>query len=141
MLTANAASPNYWFLTAALLAVATLIIHLAFGSPEVMGPLYTSSAPKMTIAITDVIWQQVSVLIAVAAAAFVVAAFRPAWQRPVAVMMGGQFALVTVLFLIYGALWYQSPWPMPQWILFGVMAILAFIGMGRRTRPAVAPEL
>jgi hypothetical protein len=96
-----------------------------------MSPLLASSLPPVVKGVFDVMWHQITALLLISSAASAVAAARPAWQLPVAVLIGGQFALIGMLFLALGAMWFSSPWPMPQWALFGAIAILMFVGYRR----------
>lgn len=118
-----------WFLAAAALGLISTGIHVFAGGPEIMHPLYASAMPVASVAVLDVIWQQVTALLLGGGVVAAVAAFRPAWRRPVAWLLGGHYLVVAAIFLIWGALWFSSPWPMPQWVLFSVMAGLMFAGL------------
>ncbi len=118
-----------WFLAAAVLGLASTAIHVLSGGPEVMDPLYASTVPVASVAVLDVVWQQVTALLFGGGLVAALAAFRPAWRRPVAWLLGGHYLVVAAIFLVWGALWFSSPWPMPQWLLFAVMAGLMFAGL------------
>lgn len=118
-----------WFLATAALGLATTALHALAGAPEIMDPLYASSVPIASVAVLDVVWQQVTALLLGGAVAAALAAFRPAWRRPVAWLLGGHYLVVSAIFLVWGAIWFASPWPMPQWVLFTVMAGLMFTGL------------
>ncbi|HEY8577947.1 MAG TPA: hypothetical protein VIL88_16595 [Devosia sp.] len=124
-------SPSWWFVAAGALSLITSAIHVLAGTPEIMSPLLASNLPHVVKGVFDVMWHQITVLLLIGSGAALAAATRPAWRRPVAVLIGGQFALIAVLFLGLGAMWFSSPWPMPQWVLFGAMAILLLVGCRR----------
>lgn len=128
--TAQDASPGRnWFLAAAALGLAGTAIHVFAGGPEIMAPLYASALPLASVAVLDVVWQQVTAMLLGGGLVAALAAFRPSWRRPVAWLLGGHYLVVAVIFLVWGALWFSSPWPMPQWVLFAVMAALMFVGL------------
>ncbi len=130
----GAAAINYWFVGAGALALLGTGVHIFAGGPEIMTPLYASNVPRMTIAVMDVIWWQVSAMLLGTTFACAIAAFRNEWRKPVAYLVGGHFVLIGVAFLGLGAQWFSSPWPMPQWVLFLGMAALMFAGMRRARR-------
>lgn len=125
-----------WFIAAAALGLASTAIHIWAGGPEIMDPLYASSLPLASVAVLDVVWQQVTALLLGGGLAAALAAFRPGWRRPVAWLLGGHYLVVSAIFLVWGALWFSSPCPMPQWILFATMAGLMFVGLRSGARHA-----
>jgi hypothetical protein len=118
-----------WFLGAAALGLISTAIHVLSGGPEIMHPLYASDVPVASVAVLDVVWQQVTALLLGGGLVAALAAFRPAWRRPVAWLLGGHYLVIAAIFLVWGAMWFRSPWPMPQWVLFFVMAALMFTGL------------
>ena len=125
-----------WFLAAAVLGLASTAVHVFSGGPEIMDPLYASALPVASVAVLDVVWQQVTALLLGGGVVAALAAFRPAWRRPVAWLLGGHYLVVAALFLVCGAIWFSSPWPMPQWILFAGLAGLMFAGLRFSARPS-----
>jgi hypothetical protein len=123
-----------WFLAAGVVGLAGTAVHVLAGGPEVMGPLYASELPLASVAVLDVVWQQVTALLLGGALVAGLAAFRPQWRRPVAWLLGGHYLVIAAIFLVWGGIWFASPWPMPQWVLFLAMAGLMFAG--QVTRPA-----
>jgi hypothetical protein len=134
-------SLSWWFLAAAAVSLITSAIHVLAGTPEIMSPLLASALPPVVKGVFDVMWHQITALLLIGSGASLVAAARPAWRLPVAVLIGGQFALIAVLFLALGAMWFSSPWPMPQWVLFGAMAILLLVGCRRGAASDGRPAL
>ena len=118
-----------WFLGAAALGFASTALHELSGGPEIMDPLYASAVPVASVAVLDVVWQQVTALLFGGGLVATLAAFRPAWRRPVAWLLGGHYLVVAAIFIGWGAMWFGSPWPMPQWVLFLLMAGLMFAGL------------
>jgi hypothetical protein len=132
--TETAAAGRNWFLGAAALGLVSTAIHVLSGGPEIMDPLYASALPVGSVAVLDVVWQQVTALLLGGGLVAALAAFRPTWRRPVAWLLGGHYLVIVAIFLVWGALWFSSPWPMPQWVLFAVMAGLMFAGLRFTTR-------
>ena len=132
-----AANPGRnWFLAAGVAGLGTTAFHIFAGNPEVMHPLYASSLPLASVAVLDVVWQQITALMFSGAVVAVLAAYRPGWRQPVAILLGGHYLVVAVIFLVWGVVWFGSPWPMPQWALFFVMAGLMFAGLRSTPRSA-----
>lgn len=121
-------SVSWWFMIAAILSLATTAIHVLAGTPEIMSPLFASDLPPSVKGVVDVMWHQITILLLIGSLASLAAALRPAWRLPVALLFGGHFALVALLFLALSLLWFSSPWPMPQWVLFGAMAVFMLMG-------------
>jgi magnesium-transporting ATPase (P-type) len=122
---------SWWFLIAAALSLITTAIHVLAGTPEIMSPLLASNLPPVVKGVFDVMWHQITALLLIGSSASLVAAARPSWRLPVAILIGGQFTLIAVLFFGLGLMWFSSPWPMPQWVLFGTMAMLLVVGSRR----------
>lgn len=122
---------SWWFMAAAAVSLLTSAIHVLAGTPEILSPLLASSLPPVVKGVFDVLWHQVTVLLLVGSCASLTASLHPGWRVPVALLFGGHFVLVGLLFLSLGAVWFSSPWPMPQWVLFLGMAILLYIGWRR----------
>lgn len=123
--------PDAWFLAAAVISVVSVGVHLLGGGPEIMAPLFASDAPVITQAVLDVVWHQVTLLLAGSALALSVAAVRPAWRAPVAALVGLHYLAIAALFVLFGLRWFGGLWLMPQWTLFGAMAGLALTGFWR----------
>lgn len=122
---------SWWFVAAAAGSLMTAAIHVFAGTAEIMSPVLATKLPPVVKGVVDVMWHQITALLLIGSGASLMAAARPAWRRPVAVLIGAHFALIALLFLAFGVLWFSSPWPMPQWVLFGAMAILMFVGYRR----------
>lgn len=122
---------NFWFAGAGLFSLATIWLHVVGGTPEIMDPLHGSDAPVMSRAIADVMWHHVTAVLLIAGLAMLAAGFAPGWRWPVAVLVGAQYLAISAIFLVYGQLWFASPWPMPQWVLFSAMAGLMGLGLWR----------
>lgn len=128
----TAPRPSPWFLAAAALSLATSAIHVLAGAPEIMDPLLAADLPVVVKGVSDVLWHYITGLLLIAAAGCVWAATHASWRLPVLAFIGGQFLLIVGLFLGFGLYWFASPWPMPQWILFGLMLGLMALGTWRR---------
>lgn len=118
-----------WFLGAALVGFASTALHVLGGGPEIMDPLYASAVPLASVAVLDMVWQQMTALLVGGGAVAAIAAFRPAWRQPVAWLLGGHYLVIAAIFIVWGVMWFGSPWPAPQWVLFSVIAGLMFAGL------------
>ncbi len=128
----SASRPSACFLAAAALGLATTAIHVIAGAPEIMDPLLAADLPPVVKGVSDVLWHHITGLLLIAAAGCIWAATHASWRLPVLVFVGGQFLLIAGLFIAFGFYWFSSPWPMPQWILFGLMLGLMALGTRRR---------
>jgi hypothetical protein len=120
----SASRPSPWFLAAAVLGLATTAIHVFAGAPEIMAPLLAADLPPVVKGVSDVLWHHITGLLLIAR--------HINWRLPVLVFVGGQFLLIAGLFIAFGLYWFSSPWPMPQWVLFGLMLGLMALGTRRR---------
>lgn len=125
---------SWWFAVAAVLAALATVVHAFAGGSEIMDPLFASNNPLASTAVLDVVWQQVTALLLGSTVVIGAAAFRAEWRRPVAYLIGGHFAVIAAIFLVLGWKWFQSPWPMPQWIFFVPIVALLFLGVRRIQR-------
>ncbi len=121
---------NRWHLVAAALMTLTVLIHVFLGGPEVMDPIRASTLDPLVIAVTNVVWHAITLLLAI----FAVALFwlsrhanRPLWALVLAMQVG--FALI---FLGYGIADLGTIWPMSQWVIF--LGIPALMLMGEKSR-------
>jgi hypothetical protein len=105
---------SYAFLAAAVANLATAAIHVFAGAPEIIAPVLATNLPIAVKAVVDVLWHHITGMLILAALACLWAARHAAWRLPVLVLVGGQYALISVLFLGLGFYWFASPWPMPQ---------------------------
>jgi hypothetical protein len=122
---------SWWFVGAGAVSLTTSALHVLGGTGEILAPLLASNLPTAVKSVFDVMWHQITALLLVGGCAALIAAVRPAWRLPVAVLIGGHYAIITILFLALGAIWFSSPWPMPQWVFFGAVSVLLVIGSRR----------
>ena len=115
---------RYALLLGTVFSAAGLRYHIMAGTPEVMGPVYASDLPRDAAAILDVLWWQMSALIAGADIAMAVAAFRVEWRRPVAWIVGGHYLVIAAICLAGSVMWFGSPWALIQSPIFGALGLL-----------------
>lgn len=94
---------SWWFVAAATVSLLTSAIHVVAGTPEIASPLFASNLPLVVKGVFDVLWHQVTVLLLIGSGASLVAAVRPAWRLPVILLIGGHYAIISLLFLALGA--------------------------------------
>ncbi|MGJ8612368.1 MAG: hypothetical protein ACSHWY_14795 [Octadecabacter sp.] len=120
---------NYWLFAAGIAAGLSCLIHTFLGGPEIARPLLASNdihdVPKY---VNYYCWHLVTMTIAAMAVGFVWAAIDPT-QTGLAWM----WTVMAVLFMLWSLalirLKRQNIWHMPQWTLFGLISVLAVIGL------------
>lgn len=127
-------SQNMWLLAASVISFATTGLHVIGGTPEIMSPLYVSNAPKLSIGIAEVMWNQITLLLAIGSWVYWRAASRPQIAFDLTIAMVVLYLGITLLFIGSGLNMFASLWVMPQWILFLAMATLAIIGLVRTSK-------
>lgn len=117
-----------------LLSSAVSLIVVAYhiiATPEVMDPVYSANLPPASAGVLDVLWYQMAALVACAALATLVAAFRNDWRRPVAWIIGGHFLVISAICLFFSFAWFGHPWGLLQWAFFGPVGLITFWAAGR----------
>jgi hypothetical protein len=122
---------NFWLAAAGILSVATAGLHVFGGTPEIMDPLHGSDAPLLSKGITQVMWDQITVLLLLGGATYIFAAMRASRAKDIAGAITVLYLGITALFLYSGVTMFQNVSAMPQWVLFLAMAALAIIGTMR----------
>lgn len=124
--------PSYAFVAAAAANLATAAIHVFAGAPEIIAPVLATDLPLAVKAVVDVLWHHITGMLILAAFACLWAARQATWRIPVLALVGGQYVMISALFLGLGFHWFASPWPMPQWVLF--ITMVGLMGLGARRR-------
>ena len=119
---------NLWWGVAGIMSLLVAAIHIFAGTPEIMTPLAKIEMPTVIFAIMDVMWNQVSLLLIIVGLALLFAAKRGAQSMDMVLFINAIYAGIAIIFMIAGLFYLQSLWPMPQWILFGLIALVAQIG-------------
>ncbi|TDQ64511.1 hypothetical protein ATL17_2531 [Maritalea mobilis] len=119
---------NLWWGVAGIMSILVAAIHILAGTPEIMVPLAKIEMPAVIFAIMDVMWNQVSLLLIIVGLALLFAAKRGAQSMDMVLFINVIYAGIAIIFMIAGLFYLQSLWPMPQWILFGLIALVAQIG-------------
>jgi uncharacterized membrane protein len=119
---------NLWWGVAGIMSLLVAAIHIFAGTPEIMAPLAKIEVPTVIFAIMDVMWNQVSLLLIIVGLALLFAAKRGAQSMDMVLFINVIYVGIAIIFMIAGLFYLQSLWPMPQWILFGLIALVAQIG-------------
>lgn len=119
---------NLWWGVAGVMSLLVAAIHIFAGTPEIMAPLAKIEMPTVIFAIMDVMWNQVSLLLIIVGLALLFAAKRGAQSMDMVLFINVIYVGIAIIFMIAGVFYLQSLWPMPQWILFGLIALVAQIG-------------
>jgi len=122
---------NKWLASAALLSFAATALHLIVGTPELMHPLYTSNTPPVSIGTAEVMWNGIAILCVVAGGALLYAAVKPKVAIEVCAAIIALFIGMTALFIIIGMTRFGEISSLPQWQFFGLLPLLAIIGLFR----------
>ncbi|YCI06540.1 hypothetical protein M1D34_26070 (plasmid) [Ensifer sp. D2-11] len=129
-------------LVASAINAVAAIYHIMGGTPEVMYPVYSANLPSASAGVLDILWYQMAALIAGAAVATLVAAFRSDWRWPVAWIIGGHFLVVSGICLFFTFVWFGDPWGLVQWAIFGPVGLIIFWAAARPAESAAgAPTL
>lgn len=122
--------------TGAAACIGIAIFHVVAGTPEVMHPVYASDLPPEAASVLDVLWHQMTAVVAGAALSMFVAAFRQSWRWPVAWIVGGHFLVVSAVCVLLGFVWFGDPMRLPQWAFFVPVGLLVFWAASRPSAAA-----
>lgn len=122
---------NKLIAAAAALSLATFLLHVIGGGPEIHQPLLAGAPSGTLAAFTSVLWHFVTVIVLINSGALGLAAVRQDWRKPLVVLASGQYLAVAMLFLFYGWTRLGSFMVMPQWLLFVGIGGLAIAGLSR----------
>ncbi|MEX3014967.1 hypothetical protein [Gymnodinialimonas hymeniacidonis] len=118
---------NLGYAIAGGLFVATAAIHAFVGGPEVNAPVQGSGLDPLVRAVSAVVWHALTALFVV----FGGALFWAAWHGARALVMTVLAVNVAfiALFLAIGIVALGTVWPMPQWVLFGLISGVMIWGL------------
>lgn len=132
---------NILILIAAIISFLTIGLHLFGGGPEIMGPINDSELSAYLKAITFIIWHAVTVILIINSLALFHAGFKDKYRKPIIIITSAQYLLWAGLFVFYGITRLNDLWPMPQWIIFTIVPMLAIIGFLRSQKQAAKKEV
>ncbi len=127
---------NYWILGAAFVSGLTFVAHIFGGGPDILVPMQAGEMSQYLKTIWTVVWHAVSVTIFIGTVCLIVEAIKPGKFTGLIWGICAQYLAFTVLFIYYGIAELGSLWPMPQWIAFSLIVVLAAIGMRRAGQTA-----
>ncbi len=125
---------NYWILAASAVSGLTFIAHVFGGGPEILVPMLAGDMSPYLKTIWTVVWHAVSVTIFTGTVCLAIEAIKPGKYPGLIWSICAQYTAFTGMFLYYGIAQLGSLWPMPQWIAFLLIVILAVIGMRRTVK-------
>jgi len=120
---------NYWILSSGALSIVTLFLHIFGGGREVHVPVLKSDLSVGLKAILSVIWHAITAILALNGAALLLAAVLPGIRKPLVLLVSSQYLAFAFLFIFYGLSRLGTLRPLPQWIIFIVLAGLALVGL------------
>lgn len=119
---------NSWLLAAAVAALLTFVVHTFVGGRLIAAPLLAAQGlariPRLT---TYYCWHMVSILLLAMALALAWTAFRA--NPPLALLLVLLATAFAVLSLGLVAAFRVSPWQLPQWAFFVLIAVLGGVGL------------
>lgn len=120
---------NPAFIAAGAVFLATAGIHALMGGPEINAPIQSSTLDPLVRAVSAVVWHSLTALFGVLGVALLwVARHRNVTLAIAALAVSLSFV---GLFIWAGVALLGSIWPMPQWTLFAVIAVLTLWGLWR----------
>ncbi len=126
-----------WIAIAGFLSFLFVVLHVVGGGADVHEPILDSGLTDVLSGYVSVIWHLVTASMLVCTALLLAAAWLPSQRVVLTLVVVAQYALYAALFVFYGVVRFDSVLVMPQWIGFGVIALLALVGVvpGRGQAP------
>jgi len=120
---------NYWTLSAGILSGLLIFVHIFGGGPEIHNPMLESDLPQSIKSVWSVVWHAITLLLILGTIVLVYAALYPGQINSAVVLICAMYFGFALLFVAYGIVQLGSVIIMPQWIAFGLIALLAGIGL------------
>ena len=122
---------RWLYLVAAILCLATGVMHAFFGGIETLNPMMASTISMEVRVTMMVIWHAITVVFVLSVAALLWA-FRAksTAARPIGLFVGTFYLVFAGLFASLSFFWFEDLMVLPQWTLLapvGLFAILASI--------------
>lgn len=120
---------NKKILTAGFLSLLGMVIHVVVGGEEVRIPIDESDLSVLIRSVSNVVWHFTTGILSINGIALIIAGFHQKYRIPLVLMVCGQYLVLSVLFIGYGAFQMESPADLPQWFLFVLIMALALLGL------------
>jgi hypothetical protein len=120
---------NNWIAAAGLLSLGLTAIHVVAGGHDVHLPILDSSLSPTLKGFVSVVWHGVTAMLAICTGMLFVAAQDGANRSLLTRLVIGQYMAFVALFLFYGVVRFGSILIMPPWIGFGLISVVAGIGL------------
>jgi len=120
---------NKKIVTAGLLSLLGMVIHLVVGGEEVRIPIDESELSALIRSVSNVVWHFTTGILTINGIALIIAGINQKYRMPLVLMVSSQYLVLSVLFIGYGAFQMDSPADLPQWFLFVVIVALALLGL------------
>ncbi len=131
---------NKWILSAGILSLLTLLAHVFGGGPEIHDPVLESDLLVELKAVLSVIWHAITAILAINGVALFMASRHARYQKPIVLLIAGQYLAFAALFIFYGWIRLGTLAPMPQWTIFIAISVLALAGLRGFTGSAAQRE-
>ncbi len=122
---------NKWLLSAGILSLLLVFVHVFLGGPEIHDPVLSSDLDPVVIAVLSVIWHGITIVMLVNGVLLLAAASQERLAAGVAWTTIGQYGGFTLLFIYYGLVQLGNLMDMPQWISFVIVTGCAAMGLRR----------
>lgn len=120
---------NIWLFAAGGVAALSVLIHVFAGGPEIAHPLLRSKElPDVSKYVNYYCWHLVTMTIAAMAVGLIWASI-DVTQTGLAYLWTVMAVLFTIWSLVLIRWKHQKIWHMPQWTLFGLISVLAVVGL------------
>jgi small-conductance mechanosensitive channel len=122
---------NKWVLSATLLSLLTLGVHVFAGGTEIHEALLerASTFPDLLQTFISVMWHAITVVIAINSVVLFLAVYQSKSQTALAYVVIAQYLGYAALFAFYDLLNLGSLIAMPQWIVFTVISAMVLAGL------------
>jgi hypothetical protein len=119
---------RWFYLLAALLALASAFMHVVTGGIESLNPVMASKAPLEALVAMNALWHGLTLFYVMSILAFLWT-FRAdqARGRALGVFLGMFFVLFAALQAGLGYLWFEDAMKLPQWTLLAPIGLFSLL--------------
>lgn len=128
---------NRWLFASGVISLLLMLIHAFVGGPEVHEAVLVSDLEPLAIAVLTVVWHATTAFMLVNGVLLIWGASRERYAAGIALVVIGQYASFTLLFLYCSLAQLGNLVGMPQWIAFAIVS--GCIAMGLRRAPCQYP--
>ncbi len=120
---------NIWFVSAGVISLFAMVIHVIMGGREVHVPTCNSDLKPMIKGVWSVVWHFTTAILALNGLALIITALYPEAGEPVVLLILIQYLFLTFLFVGYSLARFGKLLALPQWTIFAVICGLGGGGL------------